>query len=108
MDTTKTPSPTNPSNLFYTVLSPLASYQCQLHPRLQGIVSHAPEKVAVSVACKGEVIHIPEGGGRKFGPDPERGTASVACYGDPKKSGYLTFDPGGISTINWRPTGGQV
>ena len=28
--------------------------------------------------------------------------------GDATKSGYLTFDRGGMSKINWRPTGGQV
>ena len=28
--------------------------------------------------------------------------------GDPAKSGYLNFDPGGMSKINWRPTGVQV
>ena len=50
---------------------------------------------------KGEVIHIPEGGGVKFGQNHQGGTASVAHEGDPTKSGYLTFDPGGMSTINW-------
>ena len=27
---------------------------------------------------------------------------------DTTKSGYLTFDPGGMSTVNCRPPGGQV
>ena len=30
------------------------------------------------------------------------------CKVDSTKSGCLTFYPGGISTIIWRPTGGQV
>ena len=46
--------------------------------------------------------HIPEVGGRHFGQYPERGTASVAREGEPTKSGNLTFEPGGMSTINWR------
>ena len=32
----------------------------------------------------------------------------MACKGDPTKSGYLTFDPGGVSTINWWLNRGQV
>ena len=27
---------------------------------------------------------------------------------DPTKSGYINFDPDGMSKINWIPTGGQV
>ena len=46
--------------------------------------------------------HKIEGGGGKFGQNHEVGTKSVACEGDPTKSGYLTFDPVGISIINWR------
>ena len=32
----------------------------------------------------------------------------MAHEGESIKSDYLTFDPGGMSTINWRPTGGEV
>ena len=71
-------------------------------------MGHPPERVTVSVDCEGEVRHIPEGGGRHFGQDPELDTASVACEGEITNSGYLTFGPGGISTINRRPTRGQV
>ena len=39
-------------------------------------------------------------GGKNYGQDPEGGTTSVAREGDPTKAGYLTFDPGGISTMN--------
>ena len=55
-----------------------------------------------------EVRHVPEGGGGNLGKYCERGTASVASEGEPTKSGYLTFDQVEISTINWRPTGGQL
>ena len=64
-------------------------------------MGYAPEIFASSVAHKGEVIQIPEGGGVKFGQNHQGGTASVAHEGDPTNSGYLNFDPGGISTINW-------
>ena len=51
----------------------------------------------------------PRGRWRKlFGQDPEGGTASVVCEVDTTKLGYLTFDPGGMSTINCRKIGGQV
>ena len=52
------------------------------------------------MAHEGEVRHTPEGGGVKFGQNHQGGTAIVAHEGDPTKSGYLTFDPGGLSTIN--------
>ena len=71
-------------------------------------MGHPPERVTVSVYREGEVRYIPEGGGRHFGQDPELGTASVAGEGEITNSGYLTFFPGGISTINRRPIGGQV
>ena len=32
----------------------------------------------------------------------------MAHKGETTKSGYLKFDPGGMSIINWRPTLGQV
>ena len=53
-------------------------------------------------------MHVPEGGGRKFGKYPEGVTASVSCDRDTINSWYLTFDPCWMSTINWRPTWGQV
>ena len=34
--------------------------------------------------------------------------SSVAREGEPTKSGYLTFDTGGMSKINWIPTVVQV
>ena len=46
--------------------------------------------------------HVPELGGGNFGKYPEGVNGSVAREGDPTKLGYLTFDPGGMSTINWR------
>ena len=46
-------------------------------------------------------MHIPEGGAGNFVKYPE-GTVSVARKGYPTKSGYFTFEPGGISTINWK------
>ena len=55
----------------------------------------------------GEVRHVQEGGGRNLGKYTDGGTASVASEGEPTKSGYLTFDPVEMSTINWRPKGGQ-
>ena len=44
---------------------------------------------------------VPEGGDGNFGQHTEGGSASVASDGDPTKSGYCTFDFGGIYTINW-------
>ena len=55
-----------------------------------------------------KVRNAPEGGGRKFEQYPEGGTLNVACEGDPTKSGYLTFDPGGLSIINLRPKVSQL
>ena len=54
------------------------------------------------MAWEGEVGHDPEGGSRKFEQDPEGGTASVANKGYPTKSGYSTFEPGGMPTFNWK------
>ena len=79
-----------------------------MHPRCQCIVGKSSEIFTAIMACKGEVEHAPEGGGRNFEQYPEGGTDSVTRKVDPAKSGYLTFDPGGMSTINWSPTGGQV
>ena len=52
-----------------------------------------------------EVGHVPEGCGRKFTPYTVGSNTSMPCKGDQIKSVYLTFDPGGLSTINWRSTG---
>ena len=71
-------------------------------------MGHTPERFAASVAYEGEVKHVPEDGGGKFGQYTEGGTASVAREGDHTKSGYFTFDPGGMYKINWRPAGCQV
>ena len=60
-----------------------------------------PEKVTSRLACKGELVQAPESSEGNLKPYPEEGTASVAREGEPPKSGYLTFDPGGMSTINW-------
>ena len=62
-------------------------------------MGHVPETVIDRMK---KVRHVPETGGRKFGQYPECGTPSVACEGEPTKSGYLNFDPGEMSTINWR------
>ena len=53
------------------------------------------------MAREGEVIHVPEVGGGKFGQYTEGGTTRVDFKGEPTKSGYLTFYLGGMSTINW-------
>ena len=52
--------------------------------------------------------HGSDGGGGNFGQDIEGGNTSVARELDTTKSGCLTFDPGGMSTINWSPIGVQV
>ena len=57
------------------------------------------------VSNEGEIAHVPEGGGRNFTPYPVGSNTSMHCKGDPIKSVYLTFDTGGLSTINWRSTG---
>ena len=53
----------------------------------------------------GEVGHAPEGGRGNFTLDSVGGTTSVNYKGDTTKLGYITFDPGGVSTIDWSPTG---
>ena len=60
------PRPTMSSNLISTILSHLVLRQFQLHPRCQGRVGHEPEIFALSVAHKGELRNIPEGGGVHF------------------------------------------
>ena len=108
MDTKKINSPTKPSNLIFIFLSLFSLLQCQLRPSSQGRVGHAPERVGASMTCKVEVRNVPEGGGSKHLQDSEGVTTSVAHNGYPTKSGYLSFDPGGMSTINLRPTWCQV
>ena len=71
-------------------------------------MGHAPYRVTASVTYKEEVMHVPEGGGGKFGQDPEGVTASVDHKEYITKLWYLTFYLGGMSTINQRPTVGQV
>ena len=51
---------------------------------------------------EGEVGHVPEGGGGKFEKYPEGGTTSVSRKGETTELEYLTFDPGGLSTIDLR------
>ena len=108
VDTTKATRPTNPSNLISTLLFQLESWKCQLHPRFPGRVCHTIDRDTASVAREGERGHDPEGGYGNIEKYPEWVTTSVTCKGDTTKSGYLTFDPGGISTIYLRPTWGQV
>ena len=43
---------------------------------------------------------------RKFTKYLSGGTKIMFHKGDTTKSGYLTFDPCGMSTINYMPTGG--
>ena len=100
--------PTKPYNLFSTFLSPLELWQFQLCPCRQRRVGPTTQRVTSRVAHKVEVRHVPEGGGGNFGQDTEGVNTIVDHNGDPNKSGYLNFDPGGISTINWSPTGFQV
>ena len=57
---------------------------------------------------EGEVGHLPEGGGRNFEQDTKVGTTSVTRKVEPTKSGYLTFNLGGMSKINFIPIGVQV
>ena len=102
MEAIETPRPTNPHNVLSTLLSPLASRQCQIRPLQQGRVGQPPEIVTASVSHKREARNSPEGDGGNFGQNPEGGTASVYRKLYTTKSGYLTFDPCGMSTINWR------
>ena len=104
----KNPSPTNPSDVFSTLLSLLALRKYQLWPCYLERVGHPQERVKAIMASEGEMRNVPEGGGENFGQDPELGTGSVAWEGDTTKSDYLNFDPGGMSTIKWRKSGGQV
>ena len=67
-----------------------------------------PERVSASIACEGEVRHVPEGGGGSFVKYPEGGNASVYREIETTKSGYLTFDPGVMFTIKRRQQGFHV
>ena len=53
--TKKTPSPTKLYNLLSSLLFPLVSWYSQLRSSFRGIISHEPDKVTASVACKGEL-----------------------------------------------------
>ena len=108
VDTTKIPRTTNISSLLSTLESPLASQQSQIQPFCRGRLVHTPKRVIESVDRERELGHVLYGGGGNFEQYPEGGTTIVAHEGDPTKSEYLTFDPGGISTIKCSPTGGQV
>ena len=67
-----------------------------------------PEKVTAILASEGELLNSPEVSEGNLKPYPKGGTASVARKGDPTKSNYLTFDPDGVSTINWWLNRGKV
>ena len=71
------------------------------------MVQHT-ERVAKNVNLNVDVRHDPDGGGVNVVRYLEESTASVAHEGDTTKSGYLTFDLGGMYTIKWIPTVGQV
>ena len=63
-------------------------------------MSEKPDKVTATLACQGEPGQAPEGTEEDLKPDPEGGTTSVAHEGERTMSGYPTFDPSWISTIN--------
>ena len=65
-------------------------------------MGNKPEKFTASLTCEGESGQAPEGSEGKLKPDLEGGTVRVAREGEPTKSGYLNFDPSGMSIINWR------
>ena len=67
-----------------------------------------PEKVTASLSCEVELGQAPKGSEVNLKPDTEGGTASVFRKRYPTKSGYLTFDTGGVSIINWWLNRGQV
>ena len=73
-------------------------------PRSEGEYVTPQKKYTESLANRGEVGHVPEGGGRRFIPDPSGVTTSAVFYGDPTNSGNITFDPGGMYTMNWSST----
>ena len=57
---------------------------------------------------EGEVGHAPEGYGGNFTSGPVVDIANVDRVRDPTKSGYLSFEPGGVFTINWKLRRGPV
>ena len=59
------------------------------------------ERVAAILACEGELGQALEESEGNIKPYPEGGTASVSRKGYAIKSGYLTFYPGSVSTMNW-------
>ena len=59
-----------------------------------------PEKVTENLAFKGKLGQSPESSEEKIALNPEEGTAIVDHEGVTTKSGYLTFYPCEIPTIN--------
>ena len=101
VETKKIPIPLKPNILYSALLLPLALQNCQLRPRQQRRIGDKHEKVTAILDCGGELGQASEGSEVNPKTYPEGGTASVACKGDPNKSGYLNFDPGDIFTIRW-------
>ena len=66
------------------------------------------EKVAAILAFEGELGQALKESEGNLKPYPEGGTASVSRKGYTTKSGYLTFNPGSVSTMNWWLNQGQV
>ena len=102
VETKNIPSPPKPNIFYFTLLLPLALRYFQHHPYQQERMGDKPEKFTACLTCKGESGQAPEGSEGNLKPDPEGGTASVHCEGDPTKSVYISFDPIRISTINSR------
>ena len=71
-----------------------------MRSREQERVFHDQDIVTASVDCKEKVGPIPEVYGTNFTLDTAQGTASMSYNVEPTKSGYITFDSGGITTIN--------
>ena len=72
-----------------------------MRSREQGRVFHDPDIVTASVDCKEKVGPISEVYGKNFTLDTSQGTTSMSCNVEPTKSGYITFDQGGLFIINW-------
>ena len=98
-----THSPTNRSGFISTLLSTLASRQCQLCPHRRGRVGHYPERVTESMSCKGEVMHASEGNGGKFGQYTEGGTVREAGKGNTTNQSTFTLTQVGYPQL----TGGK-
>ena len=56
------------------------------------------------MAFEVKVGYVSEGGSGNFEQDPAGGTGSMTRKRGKTKSGYLTFNPGGMSIISWRTT----